>query len=530
MSGQVIQLFASPPRSSISAARSCYTWFTLNAPLTHVADARKRRLILLTIAAGTFVSVLDQTGVSLALPLMANEFDATIPFVQWVALGYILTTGALLLPAGRLSDLVGRKVVYVAGFCVFVIGAGLAASAPNLMAVIGFRIIQGAGSALIQANGMAILTTTFPAQQRGRVIGMFMTMVGLGAIMGPILAGLVVDTFGWRSVFVASVPLGGISLIAAVGVLTRDSPTVRSFRQLATRFDWAGALFSASGLAIFLLVMTNAYHLGWTSPIVVTALTASICLLVAFVYWERRTSQPMLELELFRRRTFALGTSASFFGFLAGTAVFSMMPFYLQDVLDLSPRAAGMFIAPAALGFALSGPLAGRLADSFGPRRIEFAGLGMLGASLIFLGTLTVDTSPAVVAAAMALQGLGMGVFYTPNTASVLSVVEQSKYGIATAFLNMTRNTANVVGIGLAITIVTITMASRGFEPSLDAVAAGGAGVEAAFTDGLRIAFLLLGAFIGASILLTVLKSTAREHSVLEASGVAEPKARIGGD
>ena len=154
----------------------------------------------------------------------------------------------------------------------------------------------------------------------------------------------------------------------------------------------------------------------------------------------------------------------------------------------------------------------------------------MLGASLIFLGTLTVDTSPAVVAAAMALQGLGMGVFYTPNTASVLSVVEQSKYGIATAFLNMTRNTANVVGIGLAITIVTITMASRGFEPSLDAVAAGGAGVEAAFTDGLRIAFLLLGAFIGASILLTVLKSTAREHSVLEASGVAEPKARIGGD
>ena len=126
-------------------ARSCYTWFTLNAPLTHVADARKRRLILLTIAAGTFVSVLDQTGVSLALPLMANEFDATIPFVQWVALGYILTTGSLLLPAGRLSDLIGRKVVYVAGFCVFVIGAGLAASAPNLMAVIGFQDHPGCG-------------------------------------------------------------------------------------------------------------------------------------------------------------------------------------------------------------------------------------------------------------------------------------------------------------------------------------------------------------------------------------------------
>ena len=495
-----------------------------------MADARKRRLILLTIAAGTFVSVLDQTGVSLALPLMASEFDATIPLVQWVALGYMLTTGSLLLPAGRLSDMVGRKVVYVAGFCVFVIGAVCAASSPNLMAIIAFRIVQGAGSAMIQANGMAILTTTFPAQQRGQVIGMFMTMVGLGAIMGPILAGVVVETFGWRSVFMASVPLGGVSLVAAMAVLIRDAPSIRSVRQLVARFDWAGAVVSASGLAVFLLVLTNAYRLGWTSPAVVTALFASAGLLVAFVYWERRTSQPMLDLELFRRRIFALGTSASFFGFLAGTSVFSMMPFYLQDVLDLSPRVAGLYIAPAALGFALAGPLAGRLADKLGPRRVEFAGLGMLGVSLIFLGSLTVNTSPEVVAVAMALQGLGMGVFYTPNTASVLSVVERSKFGVATAFLNMTRNTANVAGIGLATTIVTVAMASKGFEPSLDAVAAGVGGVEVAFTQGLRIAFLVLGAFIGVSIVLTALKRTARRETALSDAAIGEPEVQVGGD
>ena len=495
-----------------------------------MADARKRRLILLTIAAGTFVSVLDQTGVSLALPLMASEFDATIPLVQWVALGYMLTTGSLLLPAGRLSDMVGRKVVYVAGFCVFVIGAVCASSSPNLMAIIAFRIVQGAGSAMIQANGMAILTTTFPAQQRGQVIGMFMTMVGLGAIMGPILAGVVVETFGWRSVFMASVPLGGVSLVAAMAVLIRDTPSIRSVRQLVARFDWAGAVVSASGLAVFLLVLTNAYRLGWTSPAVVTALFASVGLLVAFVYWERRASQPMLDLELFRRRIFALGTSASFFGFLAGTSVFSMMPFYLQDVLDLSPRVAGLYIAPAALGFALAGPLAGRLADKLGPRRVEFAGLGMLGVSLIFLGSLTVNTSPEVVAVAMALQGLGMGVFYTPNTASVLSVVERSKFGVATAFLNMTRNTANVAGIGLATTIVTVAMASKGFEPSLDAVAAGVGGVEVAFTQGLRIAFLVLGAFIGVSIVLTALKRTARREADLSDAAVGEPEVQVGGD
>ena len=507
----------------------CYTHIILNAPQPYVADVNKRRLILLTIAAGTFVSVLDQTGVSLALPLMANEFDATIPFVQWVALGYMLATGSLLLPAGRLSDLVGRKVVYVAGFCVFVLGAAFAAASPSLIAIIVFRIIQGAGSAMIQANGMAILTTTFPSEQRGRVIGMFMTMVGMGAIMGPILAGLVVDSFGWRSVFLASVPLGGVSLTAAAIVLIRDAPSIRSARQLVTRFDWIGALVSTAGLATFLLVMTNAYRMGWLSPVVLAAIATSVFLLVAFVYWEGRTSQPMLELAFFRRRIFAMGTSASFFGFLAGTAVFSMMPFYLQDVLDLSARTAGLYIAPAALGFAIAGPIAGRLADSLGPRPVEFAGLGMLAVSLFFLGTLTVDTNPAIVAVAMALQGLGMGVFYTPNTASVLSVVERSKYGIATAFLNMTRNTANVVGIGLAITIVTATMAAKGFEPSLDAVAAGGLGVEAAFTQGLRIAFLLLGAFVGVSLVLTFLKRVKDEEHFV---GTPAPThgTQVGGD
>ena len=487
-------------------------------------------MILLTIAVGTFVSVLDQTGVSLALPQMASEFGATIPFVQWVALGYILITGSLLLPAGRISDMVGRKVVYIAGFCVFVAGATAAAMAPNLITVVLFRMLQGAGSAMIQANGMAILTTTFPSEQRGRVIGAFMTMVGLGAIMGPIVSGFVVDQFGWRGVFFASVPLGGLSLLAATLILTREAPSITSAKRLITGFDWLGALMSATGLATFLVVMTNAYQVGWLSPAVIIALATSFALLIGFVFWERRTAQPMLDMELFRHRVFALGTSASFFGFLAGTAVFSMMPFYLQDVLGLSARAAGLYIAPAALGFALSGLVAGQMADRIGPRRVEFVGLGLLGLSLFFLGRLTVDTDAAIVAVAMAMQGMGMGVFYTPNTASVLSVVEQRKYGVATAFLNMTRNTANVTGVGLTTSIVTMAMAARGFEPSLDAVSSGAAGVEAAFTLGLRLAFMLLGAFILVSIALIAFKPSAPASAEPDRVEIGEPSAQSGGD
>ena len=501
----------------------------MSSPFTHVADTRKRRLILFTIAAGTFVSVLDQTGVTLALPLMARHFQATIPHVQWVALGYILATGSLLLPAGRLSDMIGRKVVYVGGFGVFVVAATLAALSPSLITVIMFRMLQGVGSAMIQANGMAILTTTFPARDRAKVIGMFMTMVGLGAIMGPVVAGLVVDTFGWRAVFFTSVPLGMVSLLAALAVLIREPPSIKNVRQLATGFDWLGAVMSAAGLVIFLLVMTNAYRVGWNSPIVIGALVLSVGLLAMFVLWERRADQPMLDLELFRRRVFGFGVSASFFAFLAGSSMFSMMPFYLQDVLNVEPRMVGLLVTPAAIGFAVSGPVAARLADLLGPRKIEFAGLAMIAASLLFLATLTTETHAWRVSAAMAIQGLGMGLFYTPNTASVLGVVEQARYGVATAFLNMTRNTANVAGVGLVITTVTMAMASRGFEPSLDAVTAGGAGVEEAFTLGLRIAFLSLGALIGVSIILTYIKpATSTEQP--ESAPIAEQEAQPSGN
>ena len=259
-------------------------------------------------------------------------------------------------------------------------------------------------------------------------------------------------------------------------------------------------------MVTFLLVMTNAYRFGWVSPVTIGVLCSSVSLLLAFVYWERRASQPVLALELFSRRTFALGSSASFFGFLAATSVFSMMPFYLQGVIDLSPRSAGLYMAPAALGFAIAGPLSGTLSDRFGPRGLEFGGLAMLTTSLFLLGRLTVDTSPTTVSIALAMQGFGMGIFYTPNTSSILGVVEQARYGVATAFLNMTRNTANVTGVGMATSIATMVMAARGFEPSLDAIAAGGLGVGAAFTQGIRIAFLIQGGFIIVSIVLTALK------------------------
>ncbi|MDP6455718.1 MAG: DHA2 family efflux MFS transporter permease subunit [SAR202 cluster bacterium] len=459
-----------------------------------------------TIAVGAFVSVLDQTGVSLALPELAIHFSATIPLVQWVALGFILVTGSLLIPMGRLSDLIGRKRVYLIGFVIFTVGALLAGISPSLEAVIASRIFQGAGAAMIQANGMAIAMETFPPSERGKVIGMFMTMVGMGAVGGPVVSGVVVDFLGWRAVFFMGVPLGLISLVSALVILNPDNRSKSAGDQKSEKFDWLGAFLSAASVAVFLLVMTNAYRIGWASPIVLSAFGAAFVLFVSFVYWETRTAAPMLALDLFKNKTFSLGSASSFFTFLAGTAVFSLMPFYLQGVTGLSPGQAGLVIAPTAVLFAITGPISGKLSDRYGPKRFEFLGLAFLLTGMLVLGTITESTSLYVIQLALVFQGLGMGTFNPANQSSVLGTVHLSRIGVATAFTNMVRNTANVTGIGLAITIVTMRMGALGFEPSLDAVTAGGEGVEAAFSQGLRLAFLTLGAFIGVSGVATFIK------------------------
>ncbi len=202
-----------------------------------------------TVAIGTFVSVLDQSGLSLALPLIADDLDASIPAVQWVTLAYMLATSSLLLPVGRMSDILGRKLVYAVGFVIFIAAAVLAGTSNALRFIVAFKALQGAGAAMIQANGMAIVTTTFPASERGKAIGSLMTTVGLGAIAGPIVSGAVVGVFGWRAAFFLGVPIGLLSLAAAIAILDSRPHDTREGDGKGG-FDWLGAGLSAAALSI----------------------------------------------------------------------------------------------------------------------------------------------------------------------------------------------------------------------------------------------------------------------------------------
>ena len=459
-----------------------------------------------TVAMGTFVSVLDQSGLSLALPLIADDLDASIPAVQWVTLGYMLATSSLLLPVGRMSDIVGRKLVYSVGFVIFVIAAVLAGTSNALGFIIAFKALQGVGAAMIQANGMAIVTTTFPASERGKAIGLLMTTVGSGAIAGPIISGAVVGIFGWRAVFFLGAPIGLLSLAAAVAVLDARAHGSREGDGRGG-FDWLGAGLSAAALSVFLLVVTNAHVLGWTSPLAVSALGLVVVMVGVFVWWESRARQPMLALELFRRRLFTFGSVASFLTFMSGSSVFFLMPFYLQGVRGLTPWETGLLLSPTAVCFAVAAPFAGRLSDRYGWRWFIVGSLVVISTAMLGLATISDNPPLWRVLGALFLQSLGMGFFFSPNSSSVLSTVERSRYGVATAFMTLMRTGAGVIGIALVTTVVTAVMGSMGFEPSLDAIASAEGvdeGVKVAFTRGLRMAFF---AMFGLNLLALALSS-----------------------
>ena len=444
------------------------------------------------MALGLFGTWSGQMTVFVALPTIASHFRTDLPTIQWMHIGYVLTISALLLPMGRLADLVGRKRVYLAGGLVFVLGALLASRSTNLIMLLSSRIVQGIGGAMTETPGMAIIASVFPPKERGKAIGLMMVVVGLSSSTGPSIGGVVVDAFGWRYVFFLSIPLVLLGMVSAAAIPeeTRSTPGPQDS---STRFDWMGAGLSALTLIMLLLAMTNGHKFGWTSPIIMLGMLSFIALLGSFVWWELRTSNPMLDLRLFGGRTFSFGVSAAFLSFLGTSAAFVLTPFYLQGVLGFSAAISGFVMVSSAISLTLGGLISGVLSDRYGWRPFTVGGLAVCATGVFLFSRLT-DQSPLVlVIAALFLTNVGSGTFYSPNASSVLGSVGTASYGIVSGLLNLTRNGAGIISLAMATAIITATMGSLGFEPSLNAVReTAGAGVGHAFTLGLRNAFMIM--------------------------------------
>ena len=456
-----------------------------------------------TIAIGIFMSVIDHGSAAVALPTIAIHFGASLPTVQWVVVAYSLTVSVLLLPMGRLSDMMDRKKVYIIGFTIYTLAAAAAGFSNDLTILIMARVVQGIGSAMVQANMTVMLLSIFPGNERGKALGYQTSVVGTGAIVGPALGGLLVSALGWRAVFLINIPVGAIVITAAMFILDRSRFTSENQEGQQLRFDWLGAVLSGAALLAFLLTISNGNQAGWSSPKIVTGLLAAVTLVAGFIWWELKTPSPMLELRLFKRRLVALGVPAGWLSFLGLSSGMFMMPFFLQKVQGFSPGESGLIVIFSAGSMAIVGPISGRLSDRYGWQAFKVSGMLLAAiAVFIFAATLTEQSSLRLIIPILILQSCGFSLFNVPNNSSILSAVERSRYGIVLALSHLTRNSASVAGVAIGTAIVVATMGSAGAESTLEAVESN----PQAFIMGLHRVFLIMGIVMLIGVTLSVLQ------------------------
>jgi EmrB/QacA subfamily drug resistance transporter len=415
-----------------------------------VGDQRIKKLALVTAILASSIAAVDSTAVNVALPAIGRDLGGGFAAQQWVSNSYMLTLAALILLAGSLTDRLGERRVFTAGVAGFGIGSALCAASPTIGVLIAARALQGISGALLTPSALAIIVSVFPKEERGGAIGTWTAWGGIGILAGPIIGGQIVDSASWRWIFVINVPLVIIALVLsgiAVPGRAEGMPNVR--------IDWLGAALAALGLAGISFGLIEQPVLGWSAPGVWGALVAGLVLMVAFVLHEMRTRMPMLPLELFRHRNFAV-TNAQTFGMYGGIGLLGFfVTIYLQQVAGYSALKSGVTgLVPTIVMFFLSARM-GRLADHFGPR--AFLTIGPLVVAAGFAMMLRYGTSVSLltdVLPALLVFSLGLALTVSPLTATVLADASETDAGIASAVNNAIARTAGLVAVAAVGAVV----------------------------------------------------------------------------
>ena len=441
-----------------------------------------------TVSAGVLLATIDGSIVNIALPTLVAEFGTTFGVVQWVTLSYLLTLAALSLGVGRLGDVVGKKRIYVAGMAAFTVASVLCAFAPTVGWLIGSRVFQALGATMMLSLGAAILAEAFPQDQRGRALGWIGTAVSVGVVTGPVVGGLLLSSFDWRSIFLVNLPVG----IAGTILAWRHVPDTPPHP--GQRFDFRGALVLGGALLAFALGLTLAQDRGFTNPVVVALLLSTVFLVILFIRVEKRHPSPMIDLGIFANPLLTASLVTGFVTFVTVSAVFLLMPFYLENVLGFPIQQAGLLMAVSPLALGVVAPIAGNLSDRVGIRGLTLAGLAVLTIAYLRFTGLSVDlTTLAYVGLALPI-GIGMGIFQSPNNVAILSSVPSNYLGIGSGLLNITRLLGQITGAAALGTLWAsrVRSYSGGSLPAGGATDASAAAQVAGLNDTFGAATVLL--------------------------------------
>jgi EmrB/QacA subfamily drug resistance transporter len=506
---------------------------------------RRRWWTLVVLSISLVVISLDNTILNVALPAIAADLDASPSQLQWIVDAYMLVFAGAMLTAGALGDRFGRKRALTTGLMVFGTGSLLAALSSGATALIASRGLMGIGGALIMPSTLSILTAVFPAEERGKAIGAWAAVTGLGIAIGPVAGGWLVEHANWHWVFLVNLPI----VVLALGLGRFLVPESRDPRQAA--IDVPGAALSVVGLTALLWGLIEAPERGWTSPAILGAFAAAVATLALFAAWELRTATPMLDVRLFRNRRFSIASASIALAFFGLFGVLFATSQYLQNVHGFAPLKAGVWSLPVALGLVIGGPLAAKLSQRIGTKITVASGLATVAGGLLLYSTAQPGSGLELIGGAQLVLGLGMGLAMAPATDSIMGAVPIDRASVGSAM----NDTVRLVGGALGVAVLGSLLASH-YRAGMDGAVQGlpdsassaahesiaGAGAVAqriggtagralhdaagvAFVDAMQVAMLVAAAVVMAGAVLALAFLPAREGEPAEA---VEPRPAAG--
>jgi len=439
-------------------------------------------LILIATCLFTFMSTLDGSIVNIAMPMISKNLKIDMSQAEWIVSLYMLTICCLLIFWGKISDIIGKVKIFKIGTFIFVIGSLFCGISSSIELLLISRIIQAIGASMTMATNYGIITENFPPNMRGKSLGILGSFVSLGSIAGPGIGGIILQRFSWHYIFLINIPVGAFAIILGYFVFPKSKR-----KDITLNLDFIGfILFAISIVSLFMGIFIGQVT-GFNTFLVITLFILFIIGMALFIYREKNTSHPLIDLNIFKSIPFSIGLLCAVLIFSSNLFINTLMPFYLQDALKLSPLLSGVILMCVPIAMIIVAPISGALSDKMGSEGLTFIGLFIVCISQILLIFIGLNTQIYVLIGINLLTGIGVALFQSPNNSIVMSSVEPKYLGIAGSMNSLARNLGMVIGLSLSTTILYNAMSIKaGYKVTGYIV-----GEDNLFLYGMHIAFLV---------------------------------------
>jgi EmrB/QacA subfamily drug resistance transporter len=409
-------------------------------------DVKIAALLVATIA--SFFTPFMGSSVNIALPAIGLDFGADAIILNWVTNGFLLAAAIFAVPFGRVADIHGMKKIFTYGIIIFTVASLFCALSPDSLTLIASRVLQGIGSAMVFVTGLAIISSVYPPQHRGKAIGINIAAVYIGLSIGPVIGGLMTQYIGWRSLFLLMIPFGLLVIAIVFWKLKEEWAASRG-----EKFDFLGSILYSLMLFLVMYGFSNLPQIdGWVM------LIFGVVGFLAFLKWELRIKSPVFNVRLFKNTAFTFSSMAALINYSATFAVTLLLSYYLQYIRGFEPQTAGLILVAQPILMAITAPIAGRMSDRFDARLIATAGMAIVTIGLFTFTFIGSDTSITNIIIGLAVLGLGFGLFSSPNTNVIMGSVERRFYGVASATVSTMRLIGQTMSIGIATLIFALLL------------------------------------------------------------------------